>query len=134
MTKKLPGINIQWPWSEFILSKAKTVETRSYALPKKYENVEMALIETPGPEGKYNQIFSARIVGTVTFMGSFQYVSQQHWASDFRRHLIAADHRIFAFEGSRPKWGWEIKRIERFNSPVVAPRRKGIVFTLVCEI
>ena len=50
-TLSLPGLNINWPFSQLILAGVKTVEVRSYALG--YKNiarpgVEMWLVETPG--------------------------------------------------------------------------------------
>ena len=45
---KLSGLNIQQPWSSLLIDGYKSVETRSYPLPQKYEGVELALISTPG--------------------------------------------------------------------------------------
>ena len=47
----MPGLNVNWPFSQLILAGVKTVEARSYALG--YRNiaqpaVEMSLVETPG--------------------------------------------------------------------------------------
>ena len=49
-TLSLPGLNINWPFSQLILAGVKTIEVRSYALG--YRNipqpaVEMWLVETP---------------------------------------------------------------------------------------
>ena len=49
-TLSLPGLNINWPFSQLILAGVKTVEARSYALG--YRNiaqpdVEMWLVKTP---------------------------------------------------------------------------------------
>ena len=50
-TLSMPGLNVNWPFSQLILTGVKTVEARSYALG--YRNiaqpaVEMWLVETPG--------------------------------------------------------------------------------------
>ena len=82
-TVSLPGLNIQWPFSQLILSGVKTVEVRSYALGCRNiarPGVEMWLVETPGDakaisKGWVHQSDSvvapqpkhAQIVGTVTF-------------------------------------------------------------------
>ena len=47
----LPGLNINWPFSQFILAGLKLVETRKYALGYKniaQPDVEMWLVETRG--------------------------------------------------------------------------------------
>src|SRR4029450_4821616 len=44
----LPGINIQVPWAEAILSGQKVIETRFYPLPGKWVGQPLAVIETPG--------------------------------------------------------------------------------------
>ena len=49
----LPAINIQFPISELILSGKKTIETRTYALPEKYIERDLYLIETPGSNGAF---------------------------------------------------------------------------------
>ena len=48
----LPGLNIQWPFSQLVLSEAKTEEVREYDLGHRniqLADVETYLVETPGP-------------------------------------------------------------------------------------
>ena len=49
----MTGLNIQTPWSSLLIDGLKTVETRSYHLPLKYEGIELYLVETPGKLGKF---------------------------------------------------------------------------------
>jgi hypothetical protein len=131
----LPGINIQWPWSQLLLSGKKIVETRSYALPKKYEGQALALIETPGPFGlKQAGITEARIIGIITFSESFRYLTKKAWAADQNRHLVKMDDPSFAYDSSKPKWGWVVSTVVPFEKPVAAPVKKGIVFSSNCRV
>jgi hypothetical protein len=132
--RELPGINIQWPWSELLLSGKKTIETRSYPIPEKFKNVEMAIIETPGPNGKKNGIMEARIVGTITFSNSTEYKTKVQWLKDQDKHLVTPDDKQFSFRSDKAKWGWIVKDIRRFDLPKSPPKKRGIVFAKSCKI
>ena len=135
MPETTPGVNIQWPWSQLIVSGKKTVETRSYKLPSKYVGRKLAIIETPGPRGKAEAGFSkARIVGTVVFSGSFRYSTRDSWMKDFSRHCVEVGDHLFAFDESQEKWGWVISEFEGFVESKPAPVKRGIVFATCCEI
>ena len=52
-TLSLPGLNINWPFSQLILAGVKTIETRTYALGHRniaQPDVEMWLVETRAQE------------------------------------------------------------------------------------
>ena len=119
--KSYPGINIQWPISELILNREKTIETRTYPIPKKYLNTEMILIETPGPKGK----FKARTRAIIKFTDCFQYKSKKEFYADFKRHRVSKDSP-WAWT-DKTKWGWKIKWIKKTNRKKVTC--KGIVYT-----
>lgn len=125
--RELPGINIQWPWSEWIISGRKTIETRTYPIPQKHLGKPLALIETPGPRGRAQGIAKARIIGVVTFSESFQYMDKQHWAEDRPYHLVEASDDQFGFSTDKEKWGWRVAKIEKFEKYLPAPEKKGIV-------
>lgn len=120
----MTGLNIQIPWSSFLINGNKTVETRSYPLPKKYENVELALIETPGKYGR----FKSRIVGTITFSHSFQYQNKGHWAFDYERHCVHITNE-YAWKDDKPKYGWVVSHINKFDQSKTILSNKGIIFT-----
>ena len=122
--KTYPGINIQWPISELILSGEKTVETRTYPIPKKYLNQEMVLIETPGPKGK----FKARTRAIIKFADYFLYESEEDFYADFERHRVSRGSP-WAWVDKKPKWGWQIDLINILQSPTHLKKNKGIIFT-----
>jgi hypothetical protein len=123
------GLNIQCPWADLLMSGSKTVETRSYHLPLKYVGVPLALIETPGKTGK----FKSRIIGLITFNESFKYKSKDHWTYDYYRHMVN-EKDIYGWNDFKDKYGWVVGNVEKFNTPIKPPKRRGIIFTKGCDI
>lgn len=126
----MTGINIQYPWSEFLINGDKCVETRSYPLPEKYEGEELALIETPGKQGD----FKARIIGIITFSHSFKYPDKNAWIDDHARHLVDKDNENFRWKEDKAKYGWVVSNIIKFEEYQPAPEKKGIIFTNDCLV
>jgi hypothetical protein len=125
-----PGVNIQCPWSELLVSGKKLIETRSYPLPEKYKDKYLALIETPGQSGD----FSARIIALIKFDYSFQYRNYQHWLSDQKLHLVSKDDKLFKYSENKAKWGWRVSGVKQLSHPASPPRKKGIRFTTLCRV
>jgi hypothetical protein len=121
----MTGVNIQTPWSELLINEIKSVETRTYPLPEKYAGEELALIETPGRYG----CFKARIIGTITFSHSFKYPDQKAWQDDYNRHCVAVDDPIYNWKENKPKYGWVVSKVTKFDKPLDIRKRKGIIFT-----
>lgn len=129
MKKKIyTGINIQWPISTLISSGQKTIETRTYPLPKKYIGVPLALIETPGKTGK----FKARVIGIVTFAKSFQYKSKEEFYRDIERHKVSKDTEWSW--AKKKKWGWIIQSFVPLKKPRPLGSERGIIFRNNIEI
>jgi hypothetical protein len=131
----LPGLHVQWPWSELLLSGKKTVETRSYSIPKKYLGMPLALIETPGPDGRrLGKVPHARIIGTIVFSESFKYATREEWLKDQSRHQVDPADRRFSFSENKEKWGWVVARVSKLKVPQAPPKVRGIVFVQNCQI
>ena len=118
------GINIQTPWSELLINGLKTVETRTYHLPHKYIGEELALIETPGRYGR----FKARIIGTITFSHSFKYPDLKAWQDDHNRHFVETNDPVYSWN-DKPKYGWVVCSVEKFDEPLDIVGKRGIIFT-----
>lgn len=126
----MTGINIQAPWAELLVDGYKSVETRSYHIPQKYIGEELAIIETPGKKGK----FKSRIIGTITFSHSFKYPDKQAWVDDYNRHKVTETDTLYGWHEDKPKYGWVVSRIKKYDNPIEAPRKKGIIFTTNCTV
>lgn len=126
----MTGINIQNPWSLLLISGIKSVETRHYPLPKKYEGVELALIETPGKRGN----FKSRIIGTITFSHSFKYPDEQTWKEDYNRHKVEEEDKNYGWNNDKSKYGWVVSNINKFDTYISPPLKRGIIFTKDCTV
>ncbi len=102
-------------------------------MPEKFKNIELAIIEMPGPCGKKNGVLKAHIVGIVVFEDSFQY-NKLNWEKDFKSHLVDPKDPQFAWDNSIERWGWKIKKVRKFKQSIEAPKKKGIVFATACQI
>lgn len=122
--RRFTGLNVQYPISELILSGKKTIETRTYPIPKKYLNRDLLLIETPGKSGK----FKSRAVAIIRFSRCFQYQSSKDFYLDRSRHFVSPESP-WAWLDKNPKWGWEIDGL-RLIAPKTVTKRLGIKFTL----
>lgn len=123
MKKTYTGINIQWPISELILNREKTIETRTYPIPEKYLNQDMLMIETPGKNGK----FQSRIVAIIKFTSCVKYKDQKEFYSHTNKHKVTKDS-IWAWKDG-DKYGWKLEVIKVFNRPITFNKPKGIVYT-----
>lgn len=121
----MTGLNIQIPWSRLLIWGDKSVETRSYPLPQKYEGVELALVETPGKYGR----FKSQIIGTITFSHSFQYPDKQSWIDDYNRHKVEEGDEFCDWKEDKKKYGWVVSHINKFDEIITVNKKKGIVFT-----
>jgi hypothetical protein len=130
----IPGLNVQWPWSQLLLSGEKTIETRNYKLPEKYLNRELAIIETPGPNGfKHLGVSKARIIGTIVFTENYLYRSKLHWLEELTLHRVNPDDPQYKFVSNKPKWAWKVGNVKSLKNPVPAPSKRGIIFASSCR-
>jgi hypothetical protein len=123
-SKSFTGINIQYPISTEILSGRKTIETRTYPIPKKYIGKTMLFVETAGPKRK----FKSRIVAKITFSECFPYQSKREFYADVDRHLVTANSP-WAWNDEKPKWGWVIADLVKMKVPKQVRKRLGIIYT-----
>ena len=70
----LPGLNVQAPWAQALISGRKVIETHFYPMPAKWTGQPLAIIETPGTTGD----FKRRIAGLVVFGPSWRYTERRH--------------------------------------------------------
>lgn len=127
MIRSIPGINIQAPWAQLLLSGAKTVETRSYPIPSTIFDTEIAVIETGLKTGSY-------IIGTIKFSKCFRYNCEKAWMKDYHRHLVPADSPKFAWNDKKPKWAWVVAAYNRFDLRQPAPAIRGRLYAKNCEV
>ena len=121
----MTGINIQTPWSNMLINGVKTIETRSYPLPKKYEGIELVLVETQGNKSN----FISRAIGTIVFSCSIEYSDQKSWQNDYFKHKVSGNDKNFGWKPDKKKYGWIVIKVKKFEKPIDITQRKGIIFT-----
>jgi hypothetical protein len=130
-TVALPGINIQAPWAEALVSGRKMIETRFYPMPSKWVGQPLAIIETPGKARQFHR----RIAGLVLFAPSWCYADKAAFARDRARHLVDPDDRLFGWrEDGKPKWAWPVQWIEAYQQALPPGFRAGIRYARAVEI
>ena len=144
-TVSYPGLNVQWPFSQLILSGVKTVEVRSYALGWRNiarPGVEMWLVETLGDASAISKGWvlqgdtaveprpkHAQIVGTVTFSeveegSSGRYNNLAEFSGDIKSHRIGSGGK-FDWKGEGALYKWRVSAVRRLAQPVPQPGFKG---------
>lgn len=135
MSKILPGIHVQWPWSRLIIEGQKTIETRTYRIPSKYLDLELALIETPGRTAEARRLgIETKIIGTVIFKSCRKYLSRDEWLADISKHRVPETDLFYSYEVGKEKWAWEIRQTSTLPRPVRPPKIRGIVFAKNCRV
>ena len=109
------------------LNGEKCVETRGYHLPPKHAGEELAVNETPSKYGNLGY-------SPITFSHSFEYLSETDWKYDYNRHLVDENDPLYGWNDDKYKYGWVVSDFTKFDEPLPAPERKGIVFTNDCDV
>jgi hypothetical protein len=134
----LPGLNIQWPFTQLILAGVKTIEVRTYELGHRniaHPNREVWLVETISgslkdatvPEGVDvpEKPPCAQIVGTITFSRSVPYDDRSDFNSTRNQHRIAVGGK-HDWTDKSDRHAWHISSCKRLAAPIPCPGRKGM--------
>lgn len=112
------GININddaAPWTEWILSGKKTIETRNTPSLNPYIGKRVGIVRTG--KGK-----KATLVGYVTVGKPIKYESPEQFNRDYKKHLVAPDS---SFYNGGVKYGYPMIDVEKVEEKPVDSR--GIV-------
>ena len=134
----LRGLDIQYPFSRLIMSGAKTIEARSYALGHRgiaQAGEKMFLIETPGSKSASLAVVGdlsigappdhAQVIGTVSFNSSSEYTCLSAWRNDRRKHRIQEGSQ-YDWNGTGKMHAWCIGHVQGFSQPVAAGSRSRV--------
>jgi hypothetical protein len=122
----IPGITVQFPWADLILSGQKVIETRFYPLPPKWIGKPLAIIETPGLRGS----FKRRVAGIAVLGESFPYANRMAFDLDHKKHLVDSFDPIFGWKSNLgPKWGWPILWVVRHQEQLPGAFRTGMRYS-----
>ena len=136
----LPGLNIQWPFSQLIVMGVKKVEARRYDLGWRRiaeARREMWLVETPGNHKSLRSGWAiagdnvvaerpevARIVATIVFSHAKRYVSREEFRDDEENHRIGEDGN-YDWDGIGDMYGWYVAEVRQLAEPIEQAGPKG---------
>ena len=137
----LRGLDIQYPFSRLIMSGAKTIEARSYALGHRgiaQAGEKMFLIETPGSKSASLAVVGdlsigappdhAQVIGTVSFNSSSEYTCLSAWRNDRRKHRIQEGSQ-YDWNGTGKMHAWCIGHVQGFSQPVAAGSKSQVGYS-----
>jgi len=120
------GINIndkEFPWTDYILSGRKTIETRRTNSLKNLIGKRVGLIKTGlGP---------ATLIGAATLGEPIIYTSAEAFNNDQDKHMVAPESTFYIQEGG-VKYGYPLLDVERFMPEIV--RTRGIVWRDISKV
>jgi hypothetical protein len=101
------GLFVQRPFASSLVHGTKTIETRSYKLPRHLMGETVYIIETPR-SGYRRAGDRGVIVGTVRFDGWKRYRNRDEWLADYPSHLVSDGDERYGWRHDRPKFGWTV--------------------------
>ncbi|OQR95131.1 2OG-Fe(II) oxygenase [Thraustotheca clavata] len=116
-------LEVQAPWSEWLLDGRKSIETRRYEFPQHLLGQRVWILETPQgftqQSALPNQVSVpsayGKIVGFVIFDQSKQYTTQQEWKDDEEKHLVK-EASGYSWNEKELFFGWKVKGTQKMNS------------------
>ena len=131
----LRGLNVQWPFSQLLLSGKKTIEVRAYALGHRgiaHADEDMWLVETIGrtEDANRNAVCSdlampprptkAQVIGIVRFASSKKYASTMAFRTDSLYHRIRPEG-AYHWNGEGERHGWIVASARMIAEPIPNP-------------
>ena len=132
----MPGLNIQWPFSQLILLGVETEESRRYALGHHniaHANLEYWIVETKGKTNKTTRRTNgaivgdfhipprpnaAHIVGTVTFSKDTKRHKDQNSFHQARDKHCIAEGSDKDWDGTGDCFGWQVSKVRALTTPM----------------
>ena len=112
------ALEVQHPWSDLLLSRRKSVETRTYPFPPWLIGERIHVLQsppgTPGVSAVPDEVYSGDtrfpLAGWIVVGECFRYESRQSWESDAARHCIPTDEAgAYGWSDEREIYGWVIE-------------------------
>ena len=125
------ALEVQEPFSKYILEGRKTIETREYSFPMELLGCPILLLETAAERpcrSSLGNIISLcysgmtlenssaviRVIGAAIFLRSFEYKSEKMWQHNEVEHLVPSDSP-YGWSDTKRKFGWVVSKTLNFN-------------------
>jgi hypothetical protein len=123
-------LEVQSPFSQFILSGKKNIETRAYPLPLELIGIKILLCESQAGENGIScigdEVDEAKegitIIGEICVSHCKEYKSLDEWDSERENHQVpeGSSYGWSATEEGR-RYGWIIAEIVAYENPLPVP-------------
>jgi len=140
-------LEVQRPWSRKLVKGEKTVEVRTYELPKEYIGKTFYILETRSGSGsgsslpdivdpEDDDLGGLYLIGEVVFKQCKQYKTEAEFNKDFSKHQLEPNS-TFAYSADAPCYGWMVKsaREKTLADPCpILQRVERSLFTVIDEL
>ena len=118
------ALEVSLPFSELILRRVKSVETRVYPIAQCLIGVKILLLQSQentslqsslgnlipsSADGTHDGLV---VIGSIVVSECYQYRDWNHWDSEREQHQVPKDSKFEMKEGDRedcaPRWAWKI--------------------------
>ena len=146
------GLEMQHPYSEFVLTGKKSIESRAYPLPEALLDTQIEILQSEkGQDGvssvpnratlsKSSQSSQSsqsplKRIGWVTFAKCHQYTKEE-FEADVEKHLVDPNSG-YGWNEKRPMFGWVVgtyhkqEIVDEENVDTVALRRMRSLFEII---
>ena len=128
------ALEVQAPFSQYIATGRKTIETRSYPLPDELLKRPILLCESSHGVAMVSNIKGdvvlrgqegLHIIGVITVNKCEEYKSFEEWEQDREQHMVPPSSLYdWSPTPTGRRWGWFIEAVENYEQPKPVPGMK----------
>jgi hypothetical protein len=136
------ALEVQIPWSQYLLSGSKTVETRTYKLPSELLHRQIAILQTQSGTAGISALsdnvdlmksIDCCIVGWVLFSSIKIYTNHSEFFADQHLHLVD-ENSPYSWKDGKEIYGWIVEscgsETSAFSTYKCATRIQRSIFQL----
>ena len=126
------ALEVQQPFSQYLLDGRKTIETRSYPLPEELRSKQIYLLSSVQGEAKKSSLpdiviaskhDDLKLIGILQFSKSVQYTCLDLWNTERCKHMVE-ECSAYDFKGDADVFGWAVESVSVIeNLPLPNLRR-----------
>ena len=148
------GLEMQQPYSEFVLNGQKSIESRAYPLPEALIDVKIEILQSEKGQDRVSSVPDRVIlqkssdnsssiqsplkrIGWVKFAKCIQYKSLERFEADQEKHLVDPNSG-YSWNDDRPMYGWVVGSYHKHEAvdadvsvDIVAIRRMRSLFEII---
>ena len=148
------GLEMQLPYSEFVLNGQKSIESRAYPLPEALVGAKIEILQSEKGQDRVSSVPDRVIlqkssensssiqpplkrIGWVKFAKCIEYTSRERFEADQEKHLVDPNSG-YSWNDERPMYGWVVGSYHKQETvdadgsvDIVAIRRMRSLFEII---